>query len=1126
MKFRTAFPSNGVWAAAILIVTGLVTISIALWSVLGWHMALHWPSPAMPIAIVPLQYDTAWAFAIGGASLIAYAFRLALVGALMSALAFAIAALRLLTYFLPAVASIHPLLANPWLPSLGTTYPAMSVLTALIWIVLGVALLWLRPSTRRPWRSVLVALLASIALALALLQFFGAWTAGVATSDVLRLTGGERTDAGLFMFITCALLAHAILGSEQERTALRRSLPIIVWFAVFACTLVLWRTLTVEESQFVDRSTSLVAADAQGQIERDLNTRIDLIEALAARSTIDGLEESAWRRDASTLLGGVVAFEALSWSGADGVVRWVVPSSITQKMVGFDRRQDPARRRALEAATAQRKPTLSGFLDLNIGGNGVIVYAPAFAGEEFKGMVAATFGDRDWLRSLIDGRFPDHHIDLLQDGVIVRSVGPAAEKADAEWSQQLSLPMQNMHWTLRATPTQQYVQATASGLPNTALAIGLVLATLLGLSAYLFQTARARARELDRTNVRLVNDIARRYHVEQELRESESRIRLIINAVKDCAIYMLDNDGLIASWNPGAQALNGYTSGEIIGQHFSLLYPLDREQPVETELAVAARRGAYEEECWHLRKDGSRYCGDDIISAIRDEQGNLRGYSVVTRDATLRLELREQTEKARDFYFSLFSGLPNLIWRSDAEGACDYLNQAWLDYTGRERDAELGEGWLEGIHPEDQTQWRETYARSFEARKPFELEYRLRRSDGSYGWMICVGRPYHDMQGRFSGYLCSCYDNSARRTMESALKESEQRYEGMTSNVPGMVFQLRVDAKGALSFDYVSKGCQPLTGQSEQALRSDANAFFSLIPDSERPNVFATLDGSAAHLGTWTWSGQLRPLHESAEKWISIRARARRTETGDTLWDGLVFDDTQSRLAQLEIERSREELRSLSRHLQSVREEEKARIAREVHDELGSTLTALRMDLDWLAEKLPESMAAARQKRNAMVKLVEAAVAATRKIVTDLRPSILDDLGLAAALRWQAGEYAKHMAAQIHVETPDPDLSIGREASLALFRIFQETLTNVARHAKASEVTVTLGGTRSAYVLQIRDNGVGMDAMDVDKATSHGIRGMRERARQLGGMVTVTSERGDGTTLVVTIPKADAAAAA
>jgi signal transduction histidine kinase len=354
--------------------------------------------------------------------------------------------------------------------------------------------------------------------------------------------------------------------------------------------------------------------------------------------------------------------------------------------------------------------------------------------------------------------------------------------------------------------------------------------------------------------------------------------------------------------------------------------------------------------------------------------------------------------------------------------------------------------------------------------------------------------------------------------MESALRESEQRYEGMTFNVPGMVFQLVRDPHNRLTFAYVSHGCEALTGLSETTVRADASAFINLIPPDERPHFMATLEASAAQMGTLNWSGRLRTPHESTERWINIRARPRRPDNGNVLWDGLVYDDTQGRLAQHELERSREELRSLSRHLQSVREEEKARIAREVHDELGSTLTALRMDLDWIADRLPAGMETLREKRSAMVKLVEAAVVATRKIVTDLRPSILDDLGLAAAVRWQAAEFEKHTGVPIEVETPHTNGVVQREAALALFRIFQETLTNVARHAKATRVWVDLAINEQGYVLQVRDNGTGMGEKDLAKATSHGLRGMRERAQQFGGDVSVSSQPGRGTTLVASVP--------
>jgi signal transduction histidine kinase len=177
------------------------------------------------------------------------------------------------------------------------------------------------------------------------------------------------------------------------------------------------------------------------------------------------------------------------------------------------------------------------------------------------------------------------------------------------------------------------------------------------------------------------------------------------------------------------------------------------------------------------------------------------------------------------------------------------------------------------------------------------------------------------------------------------------------------------------------------------------------------------------------------------------------------------------------------------------------------------------MDLDWFGEQLPPGSALLRQKRSAMVKLVEAAVAATRKIVTDLRPSILDDLGLAAALRWQASEHQKHTGTEVIVETPEPEVEIERDVALTLFRIFQEALTNVARHAKATRVAVELDATDAAYILQVRDNGVGMNQGDISKPESHGIRGIRERAQQLGGSLSVASQPARGTTLIVSIPR-------
>ena len=1098
-----------------LLAIGVAISAIAGWMIAGWH-STELAAPAFE----RVQYDTAWMFAFCGATLALHAIGLRRAARLCAAVPILLGALRLIAYVAPDTIPIHPILANPWLPYRAGEYNDMNVLTALVGLVTGTALASLGPRTeRRAWHAITLAQLASVALALSLLMLFGASGDNALASVPLPLAGGSRTSALLFIVLAATILAYAVLGSEAERAALGRAAPLIVWLAVFACVLVLWRALAVQETRFIQHSVALSATAARGQIERELQTRIDIVRRFAQRTLIYGFNLELMRRDAVSLLEDVEELRSLAWAGPDYIIRWVAPVQLEAAVVGFDARSDSRRRVAVEQAVATRKTTLSQFTNLLIGGQGVVIYTPVFQGDEFRGIVSVTLAKGNWLNSLLAGRFPDHHLELIEDGRTELQAGSDEPMAAAEWAQELPLSIHNARWTLRVTPTQDYVRDSASRLPDAALALGALMATLLALSTYLFQAARMRARELDRTNVRLKQDISRRQHVEQELRESESRTRLIISAVKDCAIYMLDVDGRVATWNSGAQALNGYTAEEIVGRHFAIFYPSDREQPPESELVVAARRGWYEEECWHLRKDGTRYSADDIISAIRDEQGALRGYAVVTRDATLRIELRAQTERARDFYMSLFAGFPNLVWRSDTKGACDYLNQVWVDYTGRKREAQFGAGWLDSVHPDDRPRWREIIDLTFPARDAFEIEFRLRRGDGRYGWMICVGRPYNDMQGKFSGYLCSCYDNTARRAMEDALRESEERYERITANVPGMVFKLRRELDGRLGFRYVSRGCYAVAGLDEATIGADAEAFFGLVAAADRAHLLATLEESATRLTTWTWAGRLHPRHEAGEKWITIRAMPRRDEDGATLWDGVVLDDTQSRLAQLEIERSREELRELSRHLQSVREDEKARIARDVHDELGATLSALKMDLESLGEHTQSTPETMEKKRITMIQLVDGAVAVTRRIVTDLRPSILDDLGLAAALRWQAGEYRKHTKARFHLETPEPEIVVDRECALALFRIFQEALTNIARHAQAANVWIQLADTDKAYVLTIRDDGVGIADADLRKPTSHGLRGVRERAQQLGGDVTVSGEAGTGTTLVVSIPK-------
>ena len=215
---------------------------------------------------------------------------------------------------------------------------------------------------------------------------------------------------------------------------------------------------------------------------------------------------------------------------------------------------------------------------------------------------------------------------------------------------------------------------------------------------------------------------------------------------------------------------------------------------------------------------------------------------------------------------------------------------------------------------------------------------------------------------------------------------------------------------------------------------------------------------------------------------------------------------------------SRERLRALAAHLQDARENERSLIAREIHDELGSMLTGLKIDLSWLAGRLPADQMSLLEKTQTMSKLVSNIIQSVRRISTDLRPGMLDDLGLVAAIEWQTQEFQARTGICAQFKSRLGNGQFDRELDTAVFRILQETLTNVARHANATRVDITLRAKVNSVVLTVGDNGKGITRRQISHRTSLGILGMRERALLLGGEVIIVGLPGKGTTVTVEIP--------
>ncbi len=390
-------------------------------------------------------------------------------------------------------------------------------------------------------------------------------------------------------------------------------------------------------------------------------------------------------------------------------------------------------------------------------------------------------------------------------------------------------------------------------------------------------------------------------HTEQALLESEERLRLLIEGVREYAIFQLDPLGHIVSWNAGAERLKGYRTDEVLGKHFSIFYEpndLQRRRP-ENNLAAAAQEGECKDEGWRIRKDGSRFWAYVVITALRGLKGNLRGFVKVTRDMT---ELRAR---------------------------------------------------------------------------------------------------------------------------EAALEEAKEKLE------------LRVEQRGAV------------LAKVNLELRQE-------IAESQR------IEG--------------------------------------------------------ELRRSLEQLRALAARIQLVREEERTLLAREMHDELGQACTAIKMDLAWIGRKTTKRQTQVRAKANSAIRLVDKLISSVRRIASELRPGTLDDLGLTAALEWQAQEFESRTGVRCVIDLPQEPLALDSGHSTAIFRIFQESLTNVARHAQATRVEARLERQENQLIFQVHDNGRGFDAEQIKERRSLGLVGMQERALLLNGELKIEGIPGSGTTMTLRIP--------
>jgi two-component system, NarL family, sensor histidine kinase UhpB len=347
------------------------------------------------------------------------------------------------------------------------------------------------------------------------------------------------------------------------------------------------------------------------------------------------------------------------------------------------------------------------------------------------------------------------------------------------------------------------------------------------------------------------------------------------------------------------------------------------------------------------------------------------------------------------------------------------------------------------------------------------------------------------------------------------LRDSEARFRTLASNLPGMVFHLQCEPAGDYRFVFVSAGCHKLFGVKQHEMLGAAQRFFDAFEAEDRRRLADALQMSARSGAPLNWEGRLRGRNRN--RWIELRAAPQRHE--DTVvWQGIATGISSAKEIEAELRASRQQLAELSFHLEVAKEEERERIARDIHDELGSILVRLKIEAALLASKLPRTPASLGEKATSIETLLDQAIGTTQRVARQLRPGILKEFGLAEAIKCQSEDFAQStgIACPVHC---DEDIESDAETSLALFRIVQEALTNIAKHAHASLVVVRLRREQGSITLEIRDNGRGISEADMNKPKSFGLRGIRERVLSLAGEFGIAAAEHGGTHIQLRVPE-------
>jgi signal transduction histidine kinase len=349
---------------------------------------------------------------------------------------------------------------------------------------------------------------------------------------------------------------------------------------------------------------------------------------------------------------------------------------------------------------------------------------------------------------------------------------------------------------------------------------------------------------------------------------------------------------------------------------------------------------------------------------------------------------------------------------------------------------------------------------------------------------------------------------------------TDERCAAILTNLPDVILQFSLDANGATRYLFLSANCASTLGIAPEALYSNPSTFVELILPEDRAAYLYSMHKSAQLQKQWHWEGRIWIEPWRDVKWINLRAVPRQLADASIIWEGIISNITAHKLIDIELQLYRQRLTELSAHIERIKEQERMHIAREIHDEIGGNLVAIKMVLHTLAHRLPSDQPWLTEKTQYIDTLIDRTIEAGHRIARDLRPGVLD-LGIIPALEWQVKEFEKQYGIRCSFSSNHADISLNSDYATAIFRMVQEALTNIAKHAHATHASLVIMYTDTCISLTVADNGCGLKPGHNTKPNSFGLLGMAERCKEIGGEISIDSQPDQGCIIMITIPLAD-----